>query len=140
MASMTTTATAEHTCHGAVFCGTPRDRAQDDCPACATQLCATCALAVTGDEPDMGDDLAFGPGVCEGCHRDVTVFAMRLDPQEGAALALRTTSTRGLLRTAYALTHQMHALPSRDETRSERADLRHQRDAIDAELLRRAGE
>lgn len=26
---------AEHTCHGAIFCGTPRAAAQANCPACA---------------------------------------------------------------------------------------------------------
>lgn len=29
-------APAEHTCHGAVFCGKPRAAAERDCPACPT--------------------------------------------------------------------------------------------------------
>lgn len=31
---MTTTATTQHTCHGAVFCGQARAAAQAECPAC----------------------------------------------------------------------------------------------------------
>lgn len=49
---------------------------------------------------------------------------------------LRQTSTAALLRTAYALTHRIAAT---DDGRVV-GELRQQRDAIDAELIRRAGE
>jgi hypothetical protein len=34
---VTSTATQPHTCHGAIFCGAPRARAEADCPACTRQ-------------------------------------------------------------------------------------------------------
>lgn len=46
--------------------------------------------------------------------------------------ALRASSTKALLRNAYALTHQM-----KGATSARRADLRAQRDLIDAEVIRR---
>jgi hypothetical protein len=42
------TTTTDHTCHGAMFCGTPRTRAQADCPACPT----TRVYATDRDEAD----------------------------------------------------------------------------------------
>jgi hypothetical protein len=66
-----------------------------------------------------------------------------LDPQSEADHALRVTPTRELLNHAYGLTHRIHA--KRDEPlelamrpgRTSVADLRAQRDLIDAELVRR---
>ena len=57
-----------------------------------------------------------------------------------AEVRLLLATTPHLLRAAYALTHRLHRLPQRDETRAERSDLHAQRDLIDAEIVRRAGE
>lgn len=72
-------------------------------------------------------------------------------PEAQAALAY--TSTRDLLRQAYALTHRIHAAEDRaaslawsgqsvaaGDRRSLATDLRAQRDLITAEVIRRAGE
>lgn len=40
---MSAQAAAEHTCHGAIFCGQPRAAAERECPACPTgPSCGTC--------------------------------------------------------------------------------------------------
>lgn len=48
---MTTTATTEHTCHGAVFCGQPRAAAQAACAACTPP--ARPLLEVLGEHVDQ---------------------------------------------------------------------------------------
>jgi len=52
--------------------------------------------------------------------------------------ALRATSTPGLLRASYALTHRMSAFPEDASTRI--GALRKQRNLIEAEILRRERE
>ena len=58
---------------------------------------------------------------------------------EEARAALAETSTEGLLTTAYALTHRIHAAMDLGIGESV-VTLREQRDAITAEVLRRTGD
>lgn len=78
----------------------------------------------------------------------MSAYAETLTAFDAAQAQLTATSTADLLRSAYALTHRLHGLrtaldsgvPSSAERATMRAiqrDLRHQRDMIDAEILRR---
>lgn len=56
-----------------------------------------------------------------------------------APRALASTTTPGLLRAAYSLTHQIdHAVKAKDKPKAAR--LREQRKMIEREILRRTGE
>lgn len=70
------------------------------------------------------------------------------DPVLAAQELLRSTDAATLLRKTHQLTHRLHSLNMREggtpkdpaERESRAADVRAQRDLIDAELLRRCGE
>jgi hypothetical protein len=62
-------------------------------------------------------------------------------PRRSSTVALLRSSTVALLKAAYSLTHRLNAAergPGADDRLA--FDLRSQRDLIDAEILRRAGE
>ena len=45
-----------------------------------TDVCVDCCIEKFDFEPEMGDDLEFGPGVCTGCGRTMTVFSVPTFP------------------------------------------------------------
>lgn len=86
--------------------------------ACCTNCGATASFR---------DDDTLQP-LCRGCLE-------LADAQAAAKAALRATDTHTLLTKAYALTHRLHAMHG---DRQPEADLRVMRDAITAEVIRRA--